>query len=166
MKKIWISLLCCILFSSCTSKMQTPLIDAVKDYPKEVAIEEDCVVIQNGQVIHGKNDWENFLTKTKRGQKATIRLADYSSNILDELIEEECQIVDLEYDGSVYKRLICSEDAIYTESYSYLLKDEYENCYVYYLDHDDEAYEEAMRKRLSSVYEIAFSFRTLFKETK
>ena len=119
----------------------------------------DFVVREDGDVSVGQELWRDFYEKTRAGESASVKLADYftleDDNVSDEYYEEHkdeypvIYLAELSFDGKVYTyRSINGQDGTtgYTRVYPYLVRYEedpknvsatFVTCERYVLVHDD-----------------------------
>ena len=163
--RIVISVLLLMLFLvSCFEHPRTTDIDMYDiTLPAEELLKkvkrDDFVVREDGDVSVGQELWRDFYEKTRAGEPASIKLADYytleDNNVSDEYYEEHkdeypvIYLAELSFDGKVYTyRSINGQDGTtgYTRVYPYLVRYEdvpksetatFRVCERYVLVHDE-----------------------------
>jgi acetyltransferase-like isoleucine patch superfamily enzyme len=71
------------------------------DYNKEKAIEDNCFVVENREIIsNDKNQLDNFVEKTQNGENAFIRIVEFTN--FDNSSYETIIIRDVEYRNGVF----------------------------------------------------------------
>ena len=129
----------------------------------EDAILDGCVVSMNGDVVAGMEHFEAFLSQTKRGQSAAVRLVDfytisspvnYDPGDFPDVFRQapSMSVTDLSFDGVQYTHRLYSEGSIYEAVFQHLLHYStvahgsriYRDYYVL-TDHKDLTWEEYTR---------------------
>lgn len=137
MKKLFISILCLFLLTSCDKTIDSvhdyiPYANIPENYSLEDAKNDGLVVYEDFDITAGQSIWDSFIKKTKNGEPCTVRLMFYYT--LDgqgitpahEQYEEikdnypVFYIQDLIFDGKVYTLYSVEEDEEYTFKYKYL----------------------------------------------
>ena len=153
-----------LALTSCTRKKPTTDIDDYRtDIPAEQLLKQvkqnDFVVHEDGDVACGQDLWQSFYEKTRAGEPASVKLAEYytleDDNVSDEYYEahkDEYPVIylaELSFDGTKYTyRSINGQDGVtgYTRTYPYLVRYEdipknetatFSGCDRYVLVHDD-----------------------------
>lgn len=163
--KIIVSVLLLMLFLiSCSEHPRTTDIDMYDiTLPAEELLKKvkrgDFVVREDGDVSVGQELWHDFYEKTRAGESASIKLADYytleDNNVSDEYYEEHkdeypvIYLAELSFDGKAYTfRSINGQDGTtgYSRTYPYLVRYEdvpknisatFVTCERYVLVHDE-----------------------------
>ena len=162
------SLLLLLLFSvmllSCASGEKETEIDSYDiSQPAEVLLKQvkknDFVVREDGDVSVGQELWRDFYEKTRAGESASVKLADYftleDDNVSEEYYEKHkdeypvIYLAELSFDGKAYTfRSINGQDGTtgYSRTYPYLVRYEdvpknvsatFVTCERYVLVHDE-----------------------------
>ena len=166
MKKLAVIVCCCLTLFGCVHQERTPLKDTIASYPQEVAVEENCVVVEDHEFVHGEELWNNFFKKTNDGTYGEIRIVVYSTDYtISQTTPLHHTVIDLVFNGNTYEyKMVCDEwEDIEENKYQYLLKDYDNNQTIYYVDSERESYLEGMTESFSSISEVVNSFKVLFK---
>lgn len=128
-------LLLALTLASCATSVKTEYVALEKlsaAYTREDAIEDNCVVLDNGDVAYGQARWDEFASAVPNG-KASVRLAfyyelgdpsrygeEYYESVKDEY--PKLFVEDLSYDGEYYtlRRFEDGEEIVYR--YKYMLR--------------------------------------------
>ena len=157
-------LLLSVMLLSCASGEKETEIDSYDiSQPAEALLKQvkknDFVVREDGDVSVGQELWRDFYEKTRAGESASVKLADYftleDDNVSEEYYEEHkdeypvIYLAELSFDGKVYTyRSINGQDGTtgYTRVYPYLVRYEdvpksetatFRVCERYVLVHDE-----------------------------
>ena len=110
-----------------------PYSDLKEDYSLEDAKKDGCVVFEDLHLTAGEEQWLRFVDMTKKGEPASIRLANYyapkaqkgqNSDEMNEEIKDEypkLYFTDLIFDGKKFSTYFVEEDGKeYIGKYAYL----------------------------------------------
>lgn len=83
--------------------------DVPYDYKKEQAIEDGCVVLDNGRFVTDKNGIKNFISRTQSGKNDNIRIVQYHGYFLSDHEKnlDGAFIIDIEFKNGKY--IICQD---------------------------------------------------------
>jgi len=135
MKKAIIILLSLIfLLTACTkNSAKSSLSQLPENYDLNDAKNDNCVIFENNDITYGQAVWDNFISTTKNGLSATVRLVFYYtlddpshySNEYYEEIKDDYPIInikDLSFDGEKYFNESFEDGKLISKEYKYLLK--------------------------------------------
>lgn len=147
-----------------------PLEEIPKDYSLEQAKENGCVVFEDSDVTYGEDVWMNFVSVTKTGEPASVRMAYYYT-----LDEDECSpeyyeaekdnypvmyVKDLFFDGQTYTIRWYEDGEEVVRKFKYLIRCDdnpntedatYECCIKYILVNDNTVtWDEIFKQLISS----------------
>lgn len=135
MKKSIIILLSIIfLLTACTkNSAKNSLNQLPKNYDLNDAKNDNCVIFENSDITYGQTVWDDFISATKKGLSATVRLVfyytfdnfSYYSNGYYKEIKDDYPIInisELSFDGEKYFIKSLEDGKLTSKEYKYLLK--------------------------------------------
>ncbi len=132
-KRFFLVILLALALGSCATNIKTEYTALKKlpaAYTREDAIEDGCVVFDNGDIAYGQARWDQFAASVPDG-KASVRLAYYYTleNYDDEEYYESVKdeypklfVQDLEYDGEYYMLRWFEDGEEIIQKYKYMLR--------------------------------------------
>lgn len=102
--------------------MYTPLEGLPPAYSPEQAQQDGCVVMKNGDVVYGKDIWWNFYKAAQAGSPSGVRIMDYYDDprLSAERGRPWFTVMDLTYDGAVYRIRWFEDVTEYNREYKHL----------------------------------------------
>jgi len=122
-----------LVLGSCAANIKTEYVALEKlpdAYTYEDAIEDGCVVFDNGDITHGQARWDEFASAVPN-EKSSVRLAyyytlehyddeEYYESVKDEY--PKLFVEDLSYDGEYYTLRWFEDDEEIVHKYKYMLR--------------------------------------------
>lgn len=156
------------------------------DYTLEDALEEDLVIIADGDVLNGQEKWTDFVEQTSKGKAASIKVVHYytlgDKSHYDEAYYESIKdeypqlyIMYLSYNGEQYTIAHYEGEQLYVEKYRYLMRYEGEaiptatyTSYVRYVLIDDNTvtWDDIWRGMISSQLGDAIAHESVYTDVE
>ena len=140
MKKIFIPtiIIALICLSACSSDYDSKNLKSLTiNYTLEQAKDDNCLIIEDGDITSGQATFDVFLSATEKNENATIRIVNYynlgdKSQYSEELYEQEkdnypiMYITDVVFENGAYTTYSYenNDDQLFTKTFKYMIKDE------------------------------------------